>query len=192
MKKVMLVRVIYLVAITLLFSYLLSKLQLFPYNTITVFLYLIVIILAIKFLFSVEISFFNLILWHFSERNEAKSKVLSELRMQEMPYIKSYYVHDIKSYLEYIIDRESPIKRYRELFPLESKSAAEVEYLFEHTDYFEEKNEKFPQKVVVSASRMLGRLEGIYMTTPEPLRSAQADTWDEALREFYGTHPDRR
>lgn len=188
----MLVRVIYLVAITLLFSYLLSKLQLFPYNTITVFLYLIVIILVIKFLFSVEISFFNLILWHFSERNKVKSKVLSELRTQEMPYIKSYYVHDIKSYFEYIIDRESLIKRYRELFPLESKSAAEVGYLFEHTDYFEEENEKFSQKVVLSASRMLGRLEGIYMTTPEPLRSAQADTWDEALREFYDTHPDRR
>lgn len=192
MKKVMLVRVIYLVAITLLFSYLLSKLQLFPYNTITVFLYLIVIILVIKFLFSVEISFFNLILWHFSERNKVKSKVLSDLRTQEMPYIKSYYVHDIKSYFEYIIDRKSLIKRYRELFPLESKSAAEVGYLFEHTDYFEEENEKFSQKVVLSASRMLGRLEGIYMTTPEPLRSAQADTWDEALREFYDTHPDRR
>ena len=191
MKRVMLARAIYVIAITLLFSCLLSHLRLFPYNTTAVFLYSNIIILTIKFLFSVETSFFNLIVWHFSARNKVKNEVLSELNMHKMPYIESYYVHDIKSYLEYIVDRESLIKRRRDLFPLESKSTAEVEYLFEKTDYFEERDEEFPQEVVTSASRMLGRLEGIYTAMPEPLRSAQANAWDEALREFYDTHPER-
>lgn len=182
----MLARAIYVIAITLLFSCLLSHLRLFPYNTTAVFLYSIIIILTIKLLFSVETGLFNLMLWHLYLKNKVKVDTINKLGKYKMPCVMSYFIYDIKSYLEYIIFGKNYLRKKREnIFPINNEPEICIEHLFEDTDYFEVQKEKFSHETIESANRILGQLEGAYFAAQEPRRSALINVWDEALYEFY-------
>ena len=53
-------------------------------------------------------------LWHLYLKNKVKVDTINKLEKYKMPCVMSYFIYDIKSYLEYIIFGKNYLRKKRE------------------------------------------------------------------------------
>lgn len=142
------------------------------------------------------------LLRHFYWWKIYKKQIINTLKKYKMPYIDSYFVHDAKSYFEYIIFGRNYLRNKEEklhnslihdstIFHDDSCSDEQledsrIEYLVEnHPDYFCENDEVFPPAIREAANRMLGQMEMMCLAT----QGSAMSVWDGALQDFYEGRP---